>query len=212
MLKTGTSRTTSAHLALTITSGTQKITAAGDEKLVDGKLLAADLTENLGSMGTMGIRILGDTVYAKLPASMNPAGAGWVKADPTSSNPVIKALGGSIASVQNSSSPSSYDDFAAAASSVEAIGTETVGGAPATHYSLVVETAKLPVDNPSRQTLVDAGVNTIPVDLWVDRQGRLAKLTESVSVSGSTADTVITLSAFNARVSIEAPPADQIVS
>ena len=55
-----------------------------------------------------------------------------------------------------------------------------------------------------------AGVTALPMDLWVDRQGRLRKVAENLTVKGQRVATTIGIGQFDAPVTITPPPADQV--
>jgi hypothetical protein len=209
----GLQTTKSLHLDLAVTAAGQQISGSGDESISNGKLTAADITETIPSVGALEMVIVDSKVYAKLPASLqadNTSGKPWVVADPNSTNAVAKQLGQTTTSIISQSSVDSYNDFVTAASSVKVDGPDTVNGTTATHYSVVVDVTKLPTGNTSKQSLVAAGLTTLPIEMWVDSQGRLVQLTEAVTLSGQQTSTKITISKYNDPVTITAPPADQV--
>lgn len=74
-----------------------------------------------------------------------------------------------------------------------------------------MDVSKLPTTSAlSKQALAASGLKTIPVQLWVDDQGRPVKLTERLHVQGQTLHTVSTISRYNQPVTITAPPANQV--
>jgi hypothetical protein len=62
----------------------------------------------------------------------------------------------------------------------------------------------------AKATLKQAGVMKIPLDVWVDRQGRPVRLLETFTVKGQTLTTDFNISAINQPVTIAAPPASQV--
>jgi hypothetical protein len=68
----------------------------------------------------------------------------------------------------------------------------------------------LPADTPGKSALVDSGVDEIPLDLYIDSQGRPVRINEELNVQGTKVTTKATVSDFNKPVTITAPPADQI--
>ncbi|MGH3719572.1 MAG: hypothetical protein ACRDRI_12195 [Pseudonocardiaceae bacterium] len=192
----------------------QTIKGEGDEKLSGATLQAGDISEEIGPDLTLRLRliIIDRTTYAQLPAELNPAGKPWVRLTPDSSNPTIRTMATLIESVRNSASLDQSTTFTSAARRVTLVGKESLDAVPVTHYSIEVDVAKLPSTTPGRQTLLGAGVTTLPVELSVDDEGRPVKLTQDVTVQGQSASTVITLSRFNAPVSISAPPPDQVAT
>jgi len=95
------------------------------------------------------------------------------------------------------------------------VGTDTVDGVASTHYHLTMDPRvmvdKLPADQQqAMQQAIDAGVDTVPVDMWVDAQGRSIKVTDSVTAQGQTANIDLRMNHFNEEIAIDAPPANQI--
>ena len=130
----------------------------------------------------------------------------------TSSNPVVAQLATTLEQTQQSASLDQYTAFTQAASGLQVVGPEQVAGADATHYKLTVDVTPLPDTLPGREALLSAGLMSLPVDLWVDDQGRPVKVTENLSVQGQTVDTEVTIGNFDAPVTVTAPPADQVAT
>lgn len=178
---------TSAHLTLSSTVGAKSVLAAqGDETLVDGKLTAMSLNEQAGTLNLTMLLVDGG-VYLKLPRNLNQSGKPWVKATTESSSPFMRQLASSASSLKQSASLSQYTSLAEAASYLESVGTERVNGAPATHYSLTIDLAKVPgtaFAQATKAALQKAGVTAIPEDLWVDQKGRAVKGSKRFTLNG----------------------------
>jgi hypothetical protein len=202
--------TTSAHIQMDISAAGQNITGHGDEKLANGKVTAMDITEEIGSVGSLRMIIIDGKVYVQLPSSLNQSGKPWQLASANSSNPVLKQLSSTITSIQSSASVGSTTVFAKAASSVSPKKSENVDGVAADHYSVVVDVNNLPDSYPGKTTLVSAGLTKLPVELWIDGKGRPVQVTEKLSVSGQEATTKVAISKYNEPVTISAPPAAQV--
>ena len=142
------------------------------------------ITEHIPSVAgqpaqTIEVRTIGDTVYVKVPGAS--ADKPWVKTDTST----FSSQNGGAAS----SDPSQFLDYLKGASSdVSDEGTDTVRG---------VHTRKLKADLDLRkaaeklspeqrkaveQAIQQLGTSTIPAEVWIDDQGRLAKMTFSVGV------------------------------
>jgi hypothetical protein len=94
--------------------------------------------------------------------------------------------------------------------SLKTIGTEQVNGAVATHYSLMVDVAKVHgagLTEAAKAALTQAGITKIPVDVWVDSHNRPVKMSEKFTVQGQIVSTEATVGQFNQPVTIAAPPA-----
>lgn len=211
LLQQGSASVTSAHIELDVNAAGQDITGAGDEKLNCGKLTDLDLDETIpGGVGDLELIITGGKTYAKLPTSINPTNKPWVLITANSSNSTVRQLAGSLQSTESSASISSSTAFVEAASSVKNNGPETVNGTATTHWSVVVDPSKLPNSNPGKAALVQAGLTSLPVELYVDSQGRPVRVTENFTTQGQQVSTRVDISNYNQPVSISAPPADQV--
>ena len=210
-MQSGVSGIRSAHISLDVDAAGQKLSGQGDEKLAGGKLVAMDLQETLpAGGGSIRLIIIDNKKYAKLPSSMNTSGKPYVLITPQSSNPVIKQLSGSLDSALSSASLGSVSAFVTAADSVQVKGSETVDGVATTHYSVVVDVAKLPASLPGKDALVSSGLKTLPVELYIDSAGRPVQVTEQFTVAQQNVSTELKVTKYNQPVTITAPPADQV--
>ena len=210
-LRDGTASIRSAHLELEVDAAGNSITGSGDETLKDGKAEAFDLTETIPGVGDLRVVMVDGQTYVQLPAGLNPSGKPWLLISTESTNPVVQQLATSLQSVTSSSSLDQYTAFTEAAT-VEVVGAEQVDGVDATHYALTVDVTELPNDTPGRSELLSAGLVKLPVDLWVDGQGRPVKVSEELTVQSQKVTTLVMLSDFDADVTITAPPADQVAT
>jgi hypothetical protein len=202
---------TSAHIALDVDAAGQKVSGVGDEKLSAGKLVAMDITEQLpGGTGSLRLIIVGGKTYAKLPASLNKSGKPYVLVSGNSSNATVRALAGSLDSALSSASIGSVGAFITAAKTVKLVGTGTVNGVAATHYSVVVDISKLPADLPGKDALASSGLKTLPLDLYIDDQGRPVRVNEDFKVQGQEVSSNVTVTDYNKPVTVTAPPASQV--
>jgi hypothetical protein len=100
--------------------------------------------------------------------------------------------------------------FLGAARDVRLRGTQILDGAKVARYSLSVDVTSLPADFPNRAALQQSGLSRIPVELYIDSQGRTRKLTEALSVGGQHVDVQVSLTRIDAAVRITPPPAGQV--
>ncbi|HEU5265117.1 MAG TPA: hypothetical protein VFU35_00395 [Jatrophihabitans sp.] len=211
LMQSAVAKTSSAHIEFDVTAQGQTISAKGDEQLDGGKVTAMKLDETLpGGAGSVEIIVVNGKIYAKVPTSINDTGKPYLLLSKNSSNPQIRQLATSIESGLQTATVSSYGTFAQAADSVQLVGSTTRNGAPATHYTIVMDPAKLPPDYPNKQALVASGVGTIPIQLYIDSQGRPVELDEHFTLNGQTIDTHATLSQYNQPVDISAPPPSEV--
>lgn len=210
LLRRGISSVSSVHLVLTVTAPNQTISSNGDAKLAAGTLQALDITEQIGSVGKRRLLIVDQATYAQVPGAANQAGKPWVLVSKDSTNPAVRNLAASLEAVRRSASLDHFSAFATAAQRVTLVGKDSVNGTAVNHYSIEVDVAKLPENTPGRQPLLAAGITTLPIELYVDDQGRPVKATQDMTVQGQHTSTVIEFSKFNAPVTITAPPPDQV--
>jgi hypothetical protein len=211
LLRTAVSKITSAHIALDITLAGQTLTGNGDETLASGQLTGLDLTENLpNGGGVIQVIMVDGKTYAKLPPTMNSSDKPYLLVSDSSSNAIVRQLSASLDSALSSASLGSVSTFTHAAKSVAVKGSETVNGVQTVHYSIVVDVTKLPDSLPGKSELIQSGINTLPLELYVDPAGRPVEVTEQFTAQGQKVSTKSTVSDYNKPVTITAPPADQV--
>ena len=203
----------SAHIDLHFDAAGQEITGSGDEELSEGVLTGLNLTESLPeNAGNLTLVIADGKTYAMLPSSINPSDKPWVVIRSDSSDPTIQQLSASLAQTSSSASIGSTTAFVTAARSVTNKGSENIDGVDTTHYSVDVDPTKLPADNAGMDAAAQAGITSIPVELYIDSQGRPVKVTEDFSVQGQSVSVEVTVSKYDQPVNISAPPADQVAT
>jgi hypothetical protein len=152
-------------------------------------------------------RIVGGNLYLKVPGQ-----AGFYKLP-------MKELTGTQLS-ESSDPASAAKVLAAIGDDVTKVGTETVHGVRTTHYRGTVDVAAsaAKLSDSFAKAAIDkleaSGVRKLPVDVYLDDQGRLRRLTEhvTVTVKGVQDDvtTRIDLYDFGTKVDVQVPPADQV--
>jgi hypothetical protein len=213
LMQSSMAEVTSAHLEMTVSASGQALTVTGDEKLDNGKVTAMKLDETLpGGAGSIEIIVAGGKIYAKVPSTLNTTGKPYLLVTEKSSNAQVRQLAKSINSSMTTASVNGYAVFAQAADSLKLVGDATVNGAPATHYTMVMNPSKLPPTYPNKDELVASGVGTIPIELYLDDHGRPVQIVEHFTLNGQTVDTKATFSRYNEPVTISAPPAGEVGS
>jgi hypothetical protein len=202
----------SAHVQMAINASGQTITASGDERVIGGQVSAMDLKMTGAGLGHLELIVLDKKTYMKLPQSLTHSTKPWVRISANSSNPMIANIGKSMSTTLNQTSVDYYRVFVQSAKSVSNEGSDTVNGAPATHYRLVVDPKKLATTQLGRSALKALGNGSLPVDLWVDSTGRPVKVVENITAMGQQVRAVVTLSRYNQPVHITAPPANQVTT
>lgn len=198
-----------------------------------GKLtLNLTLPGSLSSAGTLSVQeiIKGQKVYVKLPsqvAAKLPGGKPWIEID-------LNQLG-HAAGIQNltslfggsgSTNPGQFLQYLRATSTagVKKLGTGRVDGVKATQYRASIDLLKAPASAPAaeRASLRQAvsslekltGLRTIPVDVWVDSQHLVRRVTMAytITASGQTVHSQLRLDflSYGSQPVPAAPPSSQV--
>lgn len=152
----------------------------------------------------------GTTIYMKsaLFTPTLPSGKTWVSID-------LEQAGKKLGIDFNKFAQQNPTDLLGAlkkAGSVQKVGTDVVDGVDTTHYKVTVDLAKAPN---GAQLMKLANVKTLPVDVWIDGQNLLRRMTETYNVTtgGQTVSTTMQmdLSSYGEQVNVQVPSADQTV-
>ena len=208
-----------AQVSVSLTVGPEVIDVQGAVDLVAG---AADFTADLPmSLGSVEVRTVGSVAYVHLPANLQGLAGGkpWIAADV----PTVDGLAGAQLGLpglgQGFDVRTLLDWLRGVSGTVTQVGTDTIHGAAATHYRAEVDLSKAAAAAPPavRDGLAQAAQavgGPIPVDVWVDGQGRLVQLTTSADPTGVPGAGPVALTVdlwgFGQPVDVAAPPADQV--
>ncbi len=177
------------------------------------------------------IRFLDNVFYMKFPllSAFMPNAKEWIEFD-------LESLGAeagidlSQLEQLGQGDPSQALDYLRATGSVEEVGTEEIGGVETTHYqgSIMLDSVVEQVPAEQQEAVRKAieklkkqtGLTEIPVDVWVDGDGLLRRMsftyTAKVPVGGETQDASSTVtmefSDYGIEVDVEAPPADEVTT
>ena len=160
--------------------------------------------------------VTGTAVYFSTAQLTRQLGKPWVKVD-------LSALkgpaGASAAQLVRSLQSYNFSDQAAEtlklAKNVRVVGTRTVNGVPTTEYSCTLNAAAGRKALPAsfRKALAPElralGNTSIRLHVWIDRQNRMRRWTEILTVGGLTVHSTVTVMALNQPVHITLPPASQ---
>lgn len=159
-------------------------------------------------------------VYVHLPPELGLLSAGktWAKMD-------IEKLGqqegfnvGQLMQA-GASDPSQGLDFLRGVSDVEAVGDEDVRGVATTHYTGVVDLHDRGAEDPDLKTELDkfldqSGTSRIPVEIWIDDDGFVRRMQQTLESNGSGFQVSSTMTTefydFGTDVTVEEPPADEV--
>lgn len=213
-MSNGVAQVKTARGTLHLTAGPVEQTSTFREAFSGGDVTALD---DEVSTSVQGATTKLHVIYAdqKLYVDRGHDGTPWVIATPDSSDRVVAALAASFKATLSQSGAQYYTTIMSAGHDLKVIGSDSVDGVPSMHYHVTVDpraaVQKLPAEQAQQmQAAVDAGVDAIPLDVWVDGRGRPVRLTDEVSANGQTAHVELRLNHFDQPVTIEAPAADQI--
>jgi hypothetical protein len=214
-LAKGTNDLTSVRGTLRLKAGPLDQTSTFSEQLSRGKVTAIEdkiSTTYQGKTTPLHLIIAGGKLYVERAGQ---SGKPWVIASPDSSDPVVAALATNTDGTLDQAAMHQYVIMVSAAQDLRLVGSDDVDGVACVHYHLLIDThvaAQKPpgAQGQQLQQAIAAGVDSIPMDLWVDANGRSVRLTDQVTAHGSTATVDLRLNHFDEDVSIAAPPADQV--
>lgn len=175
--------------------------------------------------GTLETVFLYPIVYMHMPflAGKLPEGKTWMKLDMAK---LTKALGGGSipqAFSLGQADPGQFLQYLRASSGeVRKVGTQQLYGISTTEYQSSLQLSqvleRLPaVDRPAASEMLQHVGNdgSIPVETWIDAQGRVRQVRMSLSVSGSTAsgsaEVTMGFTSYGAVPAISPPPAGEVV-
>lgn len=226
----GTARITQ-RLVLTPPAGTDAtevvITGKG---AIDFARQRGNITTTVNGESVEGV-FAGTAVYQRLP-DLAPAGRGreWFKLDLDSVGADLGVEGlGNLIQSQSTDPTASLQYLRGATVPVEKIGNERIRGVDTTWYGSTVDLRKAAEAAPDgaaktiRQFIEVFGIREVPVEVWVDREGRARRVLQKVDYPEATAggrfppgtlpDAVeITMEYydFGAPVTVRIPPADEV--
>ncbi len=186
-----------------------------------------------GSGTTVAIREVGGELYIESPSFARiDGGKAWIRVDQSSYLHHESSLLGPLAGLSTGDPMQALAMLRDVSSSVTRVGTAQMNGVAVTEYRADVKIASLfgklgqsegAVGSPgsgnsgasARRTrqaekLLNAhGIDSLPLYVWIDGQGRVRQVEVKVSLGGVTSTTVISMSAFGIPVAVAATPAAQ---
>jgi hypothetical protein len=200
-IRKGLSGVTSAHMS--IDAGGLGGTSAGVFKFANGSATASDFTTRTDNEKAEVVTV-GSTSYAKLPAGKHTSGKRWVKVTPNSKDAFIRGLGNTLPLISAVGSLNQLASVIGHARSVQDKGATTLNGVRVHRYTL-----RIPPSAAGTGELGDLlrrlGGKPVPTQLWLDAKNRPVRIQLAVNVAGKAFPLVITISRYNAPVSIKAP-------
>jgi hypothetical protein len=242
----GPAERVAAAPARTVAEGSARVTqrleivAAGPDEGAEPSVTTAegtvDFDDHEGTMTvsaageTFDVVIQGTTVYQHLPEVAAAAGREWIRID---LDELAEAVGvdGLAELVQSQSNdPSAGLQYLRGASdAVRTVGKESIRGARTTWYEATVDVEKAAAGAPvaQQETIRSVkelfGIATIPTDVWIDGDGRVRRLKQSIDYSSAgrsgrfpagslprRMDVTVEFYDFGTPVSVTIPPAEEV--
>lgn len=157
--------------------------------------------------------LLGDNLYAKLPAQLGQftGGKPWVKF------PISRAGAGiNVDELVKQANPADQMKIFTDSKDVRRVGEETVDGVKTTHYKGTISPreALARLDPKERGSLGGlygrAGDRRVGFDLWVDPENLPRKLVSAYPTPDGQVTSTMIFSDYNQKFLVSAPPADQV--
>jgi len=205
-----------AKIAFTVDTAGQQVAGTGFMDAKDHKgRMSFQLPQGKGAMDMV---FLNRVIYMRLPqlSGQLPGGKPWLKLD---LDRFARARGIDLGALQSTSTsdPSQELDQLRGAGDVKRVGDETVRGTSTTHYRATIDLRKAADRAPAAeraaarrsidQIIKLTGTSTIPVEAWLDKQGRLRRMRMTMTMQGQSATISMDLFAFGTREPLKAPPA-----
>jgi hypothetical protein len=151
-----------------------------------GSSLGGTVTGDLGSPEDWKLEVIqdGDIAYVHFPllAKQLPGGKTWIKGDAKTLSSADAGQLKQFGSLAGTDPRNVFGLLEAVSGSIEAVGTDEIRGVETSHYKATIDTAKVEklVPEGQRQTLDGLGQPgraKIPIDVWIDADQRVRKLT-----------------------------------
>ncbi len=161
-------------------------------------------------------RLVGTTVYVRLPsAGILGHGKSWIASSGSALAGTTGGTGGLTADP-----PQALEVVAGAATNVVPVGSATVDDVATHAYTAVIDIARVAASEPAgvaatlRREAAATGVSAIPVEVWIDAQGRVRRLTERYTVARTREAVVasIDIVSFGVSVHVTAPPPSTVAT
>jgi hypothetical protein len=208
-----------AHVTIDVQGGGESIKGEGDMRF--GASPAMDMTLAIPEMAAITMRFIDDTFYLKLPDELEP-GKSWVKIDTNGDDPISQALGAAVKQMKENGDPAQTLKQLQEAGEITASKDEQLGGKDVKHYSITVDVKKLvdkqqdPAAKKAMEEAAKAGIQNIPLEVWVDRDNLPAKITMDMPFTDPTTQKaeqvkmVMEYTDWGKQIDVTAPPANEV--
>ncbi|MGW3966387.1 hypothetical protein ACWED2_41670 [Amycolatopsis sp. NPDC005003] len=200
----------SAKFGTDVAVGSIRSKGQGQARFGAGGTAQVMTTDVLGE--PVELRLVGGTLYAKVPR--DDAGKPWVVVAADGTDPFSQVLGGSLTQLAAQNDPAHTLGEIRTAGTIVAAERGQLNGAPAEHYRIDLDLARLGTDLPAGLPSDAAGRvgGRFPVELWLDEAHRPMQIVLDMSpiLPGSEARITTRYSDWGIPVEIQAPPAGEV--
>lgn len=165
------------------------------------------------------LRIVDGVLYERPPAGSIPGAKPWIKADLSGASGT-QGAGASPASLTGNPAET-LQYLKGASDDVTRVGEATIRGTTTEHYRLTVDLQRAAgrIPEPKRARFLQAlkafGSTTLPIDVWVDDQGRVRRMSFSAQMQlgaqgSARIEETLDLFDFGVPVAVTAPPPSEV--
>ena len=211
------------HMTVGVAGHTIPVDGRGvlDQRSQTGRFTMNLTVPGAGAMQMQEI-VDGHVFYVQLPSGLPgglPGGKSWIKID---LDTLGKQAGIDLGAMQESGAGQlgQYLGFLRAAGGARRVGTETIDGVSTTHYAARIDFAKAAkmlggsAGKALSQFESKLGLQSLPVDVWVDGQKLVRRLTAAFTTQGTTQvslNMTMDVLRYHVPVHVTAPPASQVL-
>jgi len=225
---------------LTVSHGGRTVTASGIGDFASGDASAEIALDGAGpstqqpggsspgrtqGQGTVTVLRTSTGIYARLPEGLNPLASGkpWLSVDAATLARLTQLALGDLGAQITGAPLDALTYLKAVSGDVQPVGPETVRGEATTRYRATIDPERVVGQLPEALRPAVTATERLPIDLWIDAQGRLRKLVlvaasdlappaggSPTTAVGEGATVTLELFDFGVPVEVEAPPAGQV--
>ncbi|MCU1376165.1 MAG: hypothetical protein JWO68_3451 [Actinomycetia bacterium] len=219
--------TAKVHEVISIKGGATALPEATVSGAVDFAAKRGALTTKVAGQ-RVDLVIDGTTLYERIPILADQLGTPWLKINLDDIGELAGVQGLGNLAQSSSSDPSSTLAYLRGAGQVAEVGHEKVRGEDTTHYHAVVDLERAASASPAdqaktlRQLAKVMGARRQPVDVWIDGDGLVRRMTETVDYRKATFPNVpkeqlptsmsmlVEYFDFGTEVSVDVPKASEV--
>jgi hypothetical protein len=195
-----------------------------------GSSLGGTTSGDLGSPADWKLEAIqdGKTAYIHFPllAKQLPPGKTWIMGDAKELSSADAGQMSQFGSLAGTDPRDVFGMLKAVSGSIESVGTEKIRGVETSHYRATIDLAKVEKLVPAAQqqslgslgqSARQSGVSELPLDIWIDADQRVRKLSVDLDAKQPGTDQsvkaslVVELYDYGTTLDLKLPPADQVV-